>query len=242
MTRDPYHTLVSEVMLQQTQTKRVEEKYLQFLTAFPDFASLAQAPLKKILKVWQGLGYNRRTILLKKISRRVMDEFNGRLPLSDKVLMKLPGIGRATASAIIAFAFNKPAVVIETNIRTVFIHFFFEDKDDVNDREIIPLVEKTLDRSNPRKWYFALMDYGAMLKKRYKNPSRRSSHYKRQTPFKGSNRQIRGMILRMLLAKPSSEHEIIISIMEEREKVKINLNQLQKEGFIKRNGKRFSII
>ena len=241
-THNPYHILVSEIMLQQTQTERVVHKYEQFINSFPDFASLAQAPLREILKVWQGLGYNRRAIALKNIARTVARNFQGNLPSSPETLMSLPGIGRATACAICAFAFNEPVVFIETNIRRVFIHHFFQKENDVKDTQMLPLVEKTLDTSNPRKWYFALMDYGVMLKKQHQNPNRKSAHYQKQPPFEGSNRQIRGMILRALTAEsPISQQEIAKRLGMDPERVRGNLIQLQREGFIKRRGHRFTI-
>jgi len=167
MIDNPYHILVSEIMLQQTQVKRVLEKYEQFTRVFPDFPSLAGAPLRKILREWQGMGYNRRAIALKWIALKVVGEFHGNLPSSVEGLMTFPGVGRATASAITTFAFQHPTVFIETNIRRVFIHYFFYDMVYVKDSEIFPLVEKTLDTSNPRVWYYALMDYGVMLKQKY---------------------------------------------------------------------------
>jgi A/G-specific adenine glycosylase len=241
-TRNPYHILVSEIMLQQTQTERVVQKYEQFLTSFPDFASLAQAPLREVLRLWQGLGYNRRAIALKNIAQTVARDFHGNLPSSPDALMALPGIGRATASAICAFAFNQPVVFIETNIRRVFIHHFFQDENDVKDAEILPLVKETLDTSHPRKWYHALMDYGVMLKKRYQNPNRKSAHYQKQPPFEGSNRQIRGMILRALTSEsPISQQEIAKRLGMDPERVKGNLIQLQREGFIRKKRGRFTI-
>lgn len=241
-TDNPYHILVSEIMLQQTQTERVVQKYEQFLSSFPNFASLARAPLREILKVWQGLGYNRRAMALKDIAQMVVKNFQGNLPSSPEALMSLPGIGRATACAICAFAFNKPVVFIETNIRRAFIHHFFQDENHVKDTQILPLVEKTLDTSNPRTWYFALMDYGVMLKKRYQNPNRKSAHYQKQPPFEGSNRQIRGMILRALTAEsPISQQEIAQRLGMDPDRVKGNLVQLQREGFIRRRRGRFTI-
>jgi len=229
-------------MLQQTQTERVGEKYGQFIASFPDFVSLAHAPLREILKVWQGLGYNRRAVALKKVAQTVTTRFHGDLPSSPEALMSLPGIGRATACAICAFAFNEPVVFIETNIRRVFIHCFFQGQQGIKDTEILPLVAKTLDTSNPRKWYFALMDYGVMLKKQYQNPNRKSAHYQRQPPFQGSNRQIRGMILRALTAEsPLSQREIEERLGKDPERVKGNLIQLQKEGFIRKKRSRFTI-
>jgi len=242
MTHNPYHILVSEIMLQQTQTERVLDKYAQFINSFPDFSSLAQAPLREILRVWQGLGYNRRAIALKKIAQMVITRFHGNLPSSLEELMTLPGIGRATASAICAFAFNAPVVFIETNIRRVFIHHFFQKENSIKDAEILPLVEKTLDTSNPRRWYYALMDYGVLLKKRYRNPNRRSVHYQKQPPFEGSNRQIRGMILKTLVLEHDiSERGIIKRLDATPERVRKNLIQLQEEGFLKKRGNRFTI-
>jgi len=242
MTYDPYCILVSEIMLQQTQVQRVMGKYEQFTGKFPDFPSLARVPLRLILKEWQGLGYNRRAIALKRIAQRVMKEFHGNLPASVETLTTFPGIGRATASAITAFAFHEPTVFIETNIRRVFIHCFFHDKSNIKDTEILPLVEKTLDTSNPREWYYALMDYGVMLKQKYENPNRRSAHYQRQSPFQGSNRQVRGTILKVLTRESCvSEPEIVQKLQIIPEKVKKNLNQLLKEGFIKRRRGKYTI-
>ena len=241
-TRNPYHILVSEIMLQQTQVERVLGKYEQFISAFPDFVSLAQATLQSVLSVWQGLGYNRRAIALQRIAQTVTTEWDGILPSSVDLLVTLPGIGHATASAIAAFAFGKHSVFIETNIRRVFIHFYFHDRDNVKDSEILPLVEKTLVRSDPRRWYYALMDYGAMLKKQLQNPNRKSAHYQKQSPFEGSNRQIRGMALKAILEKPSiTEAALLKKLNRDPEQILPVLQDLQKEGFIRKKGKRFHI-
>ena len=159
-TTDPYRILVSEIMLQQTQVERVAVKYREFLERFPDFESLAHAPKSEVLLAWQGLGYNRRAIALQGAAQRVIEEYGGRLPADVETLATFPGIGKATAAAICAYAFNMPVVYIETNIRRIFIHFFFQDREGVRDDEILPLVERALDRENPREWYSALMEYG----------------------------------------------------------------------------------
>jgi len=237
VSRDPYHILVSEIMLQQTQVGRVLTKYEQFISTFPDFDSINKAPLQEILKVWQGLGYNRRAIALQKICRLVVAEYGGVLPNSVETLQRFPGIGPATAGAICAFAFNQPTVFIETNIRRVFIHFFFPNKNGVKDKEILPLVAGTLDTRNPRRWYHALMDYGAMLKKVEHNPNRRSAHYNRQAPFRGSNREIRGLILKTLLENAElTEGELIRAVDKSPERVRPIITQLTKEGFLVRKG------
>jgi A/G-specific adenine glycosylase len=239
-TTDPYLILVSEIMLQQTQVDRVKIKFPEFIVAFPDFASLAVAPLDKVLSVWQGMGYNRRAIALQKCAIRVMNEYGGILPADVDTLATFPGIGRATASSIAAFAFNLPVVFIETNIRRVFIHFFFTDTDTVNDAEIIPLVEQALYRNNPRVWYWALMDLGSALKKTVPNPNRRSVHYSKQSPFEGSDREIRGVIIRMLLAEPGmSEKQLVAIRIEDPARIKKILCALESEGFILRHNNRF---
>ncbi len=198
-TNDPYRILVSEIMLQQTQVARVEEKYPQFVKAFPGFKALDRAALAKVYGVWQGMGYNRRALALKKTARIVVNDYKGALPRTHEELCALPGIGKATASSIMAFAFNLPAVFVETNIRTVFIHFFFKGNNKVADEEILPLVEQCLYKKNPCMWYWALMDYGTMLKKSGEDKNARSKHYKKQSRFEGSRRQKRGKVIRILL-------------------------------------------
>jgi A/G-specific adenine glycosylase len=236
-TRDPYRILVSEVMLQQTQVGRVIDKFDVFIGRFPDFATLAAAPLIEVLSHWKGLGYNRRALYLKEIARVIMEQHSGRLPDSAGELVKLPGIGKNTAGAIVAFAFNYPSVFIETNIRSVFIHHFFGDTTLITDARIIPLVEQTLFREDPRTWYWALMDYGSMLKGRAENPGRKSAHHTRQSPFKGSDREIRGAILGLFVgAGPAglTESAIISALDMAPDRVRANLARLIEEGFVVR--------
>ena len=233
-TTDPYQILVSEIMLQQTQVERVTTKFPEFIRAFPDFASLANAPLADVLNIWQGMGYNRRAIALQKCAVRVINEFNGILPADVDLLATFPGIGRATASSIAAFAFNLPVIFIETNIRRVFIHFFFNDTDTVSDSHILSLVEKSLYDENPRIWYWALMDLGSALKKTVPNPNRRSVHYTRQSPFEGSDRKIRGELLKLLLKDQYLvEDEVVVRFNEDPQRIRKILSTLEAEGFIK---------
>lgn len=202
-TTNPYFIVVSEIMLQQTQTSRVVEKYNLFIQTFPTFESLANASFKEVLKVWVGLGYNRRAQALQGIAQKIVNEHSGVLPSSPEILQTFKGLGPATASSIVTFAFNKPTVFIETNVRAVFLHSFFKDQDEVHDKELMPLVALTVDEINPREWYYALMDYGVYLKKTYKNPSKKSKHHTEQSAFEGSDRQIRGAVLRQLTKKES---------------------------------------
>jgi len=239
---DPYYIVVSEIMLQQTQTQRVINKFEQFIGAFGTFKDLADAPLRDVLGVWQGLGYSRRAIALQKIAQKITYDFNGIVPNDPEILVTFPGIGPATASSICAFAFNRPTVFVETNIRAVYIHFFFPGQDKVHDKELMPLIEQTLARDNSRAWYYALMDYGVMLKKQFKNPSRKSIHHAKQSRFEGSDRQIRGMILRILTdIKHITYQELCTKIDRDTVRIKKALDQLCDEGFIVNKYEQFFI-
>ncbi len=242
-THDPYKILVSEVMPQQTQVSRVIGYYETFLRKFPTIKALARAPLADVLRAWQGLGYNRRALMLKRAAEHTVRVYGGRLPQDARLLDDLPGIGINTAGAIVAFAFNTPSVFIETNIRRVFIHFFFPNKRKVHDRDILNLVEKTLDRKNPRAWYYALMDYGAYLGREMKeNPNRRSRSYAHQSRFEGSDRQVRARIIRLVLEKKSMTLcDLTTRLAEQPARVRRIVTALEKETFIKKMGDRFVI-
>jgi A/G-specific adenine glycosylase len=242
-TSDPYQILVSEIMLQQTQVERVALKFPEFIEAFPNIAALAAAPLPDVLSIWQGMGYNRRAVSLQKCAVKLVTEYKGVLPADVDQLATFPGIGRATASSIAAFAFNIPVVFIETNIRRVFIHFFFADINKVSDADILPFVEKALYSENPRVWYWALMDLGSSLKKTVVNPNRRSAHYTKQSPFEGSDRKIRGMIIRLILGrKEITEEEFLSLLHDEPARIKKILSALVSEGLLFTDNNRFFLI
>jgi A/G-specific adenine glycosylase len=212
VTFDPYTILVSELMLQQTQVERVIPKFTAFLNRFPTISSLAQAQQKEVLTLWQGLGYNRRAVFLHKCAQVVSHGFAGIFPETREELLKLPGVGPYTASALGAFAFNQPVNLIETNIRAVFIHHFFAEQEKVSDTELLPLIEQELLKTNPRLWYSALMDYGSFLKRTLPNPSKKSKHHTLQSKFAGSLRQARGEIIRLL----TSEEYLSLSQLKKR--------------------------
>lgn len=231
---DPYKVFISEVMLQQTQTARVAVKYPAFIARFPDFESLARASLKDVLQEWQGMGYNRRGMYLHKAAQQILQDHSGVLPNDPVLLDALPGIGAATAASICAFAFNRPTVFIETNIRAVFIYFFFTGQEQVHDKQLWPLIEASVDHDRPREWYYALMDYGVMLKKTMVNPSRKSKHYTKQSKFEGSYRQIRGIILKILTTSPSlvSQEKIITTVAQDQARVLSVIQQLIDEDIV----------
>jgi A/G-specific adenine glycosylase len=232
---DPYKIMISEIMLQQTQAARVVPKYHEFISLFPTVQELAQAPLADVLKAWSGLGYNRRAKFLWQATQQIKDVFPGSL----EELVALPGIGVNTAGAILAYGFNKPVVFIETNIRTVYIHHFFADHVEVHDKEIMPLVEATLDQESPREWYWALMDYGTFIKSTIGNASRSSRHYAKQSTFAGSKRQIRGQVIRLLTSGPQSVDSLRQNIPDERlGKV---LDTLIKEQLIQLDGRLYRL-
>lgn len=194
----PYYVLVSELMLQQTQVARVVPKFEAFIAEFPDIEALAAAPLADVLKMWMGLGYNRRAKYLHEAARQVMAEYSGELPADYEQLKSLPGIGPGTAGAIMTYAFNKPVVFVETNVRTVYFHYFFPGDEKVSDAQLVPLIEATVDREHPREFYWALMDYGMWLKQNTPKRTAQSLHYKKQSRFSGSVREVRGQIIRAL--------------------------------------------
>jgi A/G-specific adenine glycosylase len=241
---DPYKIIVSEIMLQQTQTHRVVVKYPPFIAAFSTIETLAQAPLKDVLALWQGLGYNRRGMYLHQIAQKVVQEYAGNVPDDPAILVTFPGLGKATAASICAFAFNKPTCFIETNIRAVYIHFFFQGKVEVTDADIMPLIQATLDYKNPREWYYALMDYGVMLKKSMPNPSRKSAHYTTQSKFEGSDRQIRGMILKLLVkSEEGYTFEKLCNLIDRPiERIKKASDELCKERLITLHNSLFTIL
>lgn len=213
-TDDPYYVVISEVMLQQTQTYRVEPKFISFMKSFPTWQMLASASWPEVLLAWQGLGYNSRAKRLHGTAQRICADFNGTVPHDPEILKTFSGIGPNTAGSIAAFAFNKPAIFVETNIRAVFIYHFFPGKEKISDKLLLPLVEATLDRADPRSWYYALMDYGVFLKKQARNPTRRSAHYTVQSKFEGSDRQIRSTILKILLAKGPAKHDELLALVD----------------------------
>lgn len=227
----PYAVLVSEFMLQQTQVVRVIPKYQAFMRRFPDVSALADAPLADVVSAWNGLGYNRRAKFLHAAARMIRRDFGGRLPADAASLVRLPGIGPNTAGAILAYAFNKPAVFLETNIKTVLLHHFFGDRPSVSDAELRAVADRVLDDEHPREWYWALMDYGTHLKKTHGSQLARSAAYRRQSPLKGSLRELRGHIVTRLVEGAMTPAELRARWQGD-ERLEPALASLQRDGLI----------
>jgi len=251
-TDDAYLVLTSEVMLQQTQVSRVHKKWESWLAAFPTLDALAAASLVDVLERWQGMGYNRRAINLKRCADYLSENGGGMVPNSYEELLTLPGVGPATAAGVCVFAYQIPQVYLETNVRTVFIHELFADHDSIHDREIIPLVRQTCPASDPRAWYYALLDYGAYLKRILPNPNRRAAGYHRQSAFEGSTRQKRAELLRLVLSSPGLNTEELTELLMsfewaagrsliDADKVALLLEALEKDGFLTTDAGRWYI-
>jgi A/G-specific adenine glycosylase len=240
-TSNSYHIVVSEIMLQQTQVPRVTIKYQEFLDRFPPWESLANATFAEVLEQWSGLGYNRRAKFLHQIAQKVVTEFNGVLPDDPIILETFPGIGKATAASIVVYAFGKPILFIETNVRRVFIYHFFKDKENISDKEIESFVESTLDKKNPKEWYWALMDYGTYLATQIENPNRKSKHYSKQSKFEGSVRKVRGEILRQLIKQKTMNKEQIYKLDSDNEKMDAAIKGLLSDKLITENSEKYSI-
>lgn len=235
-TSDPYHILVSEMMLQQTQAARVVPYFENFLTAYPTIASLALAKIPELLQLWQGLGYNRRALYLQKTAQQIVTKNNGQVPNSLDELTALPGIGHNSAGAILAYAFNKRVIFIETNIRKAIIHHFFKQQVSVSDQEIGAILEKIVPADQPRQWYWAVVDYGNFLGLTKTVTNDRSKHNVKQSKFVGSKRFTRSQLLQALLRQPQSRSELLLQF-ESLPFTSEALTELLAEGFcVERNG------
>ena len=206
-------------MLQQTQVKRVIPKFEAFIKAYPTVQKLVKATLGDVLRLWNGLGYNRRAKFLLQCAVVVVQEYKGEFPTSYDELLTLPGIGPYTAGAICAFAHNQPIELIETNVRQVYIHHFFKNRDDVTDQEILKKVKKTMPIDRARDWYAAVMDYGTHLKSLHGNNAAQSESHKKQSKFKGSNREVRGAIIRLLTDNPLTKREMQAMVTTDQKKI-----------------------
>lgn len=228
---NPYYVLVSEIMLQQTQVDRVIPKFLEFIKTFPDIITLAKASLADVIRLWNGLGYNRRAKFLHDAAKIIVADYNGVFPENVTNLMSLPGVGINTAGAILVYSFNRPVVFIETNVRSVYFHHFFLDQTNVNDTALKEIVEETIDKEHPREFYWGLMDYGFYLKKQGNGRLDKSKHYKKQSQLKGSIREIRGQIITRLKVNGMKESKLK-ELVQADERFDTALRGLIKDGLV----------
>ena len=227
----PYYVLVSELMLQQTQVSRVIPKFEAFVEAFPNEHTLANASLADVLRLWQGLGYNRRAKYLHDAAKMISNELDGEWPATAEALMKLPGVGVNTAGAIMTYAYNQVSPFIETNVRTVYFFHFFDTEEAIKDAQIQDILRETTDPEHPREFYWALMDYGAWLKASGVRNIAMSHGYKKQSPLEGSVRQVRGRIIAELAEQDMSEARLKQKI-EADDRFDIALQGLIRDGLI----------
>ncbi|MBI5391323.1 A/G-specific adenine glycosylase [Candidatus Woesearchaeota archaeon] len=231
-TTNPYHILVSEVMLQQTQVDRVIPYYQRWLKVFSTPELLAQASKEQVLRHWSGLGYNHRALRLQQLAKAIAGK---PFPETEEELMKLPGIGPYTARAILAFAFNRAVPVIDTNIRRVLIHELGLPED-VTMKELEQTAVAVIPPQQSCIWHNALMDYGALLATAKKTGIKPLSQ---QSKFEGSERQIRGKIVRLLLQEREVTVQKLRSEMNDPRLIKI-MEQMRREGILQKKGTRWS--
>jgi len=203
---DPYSIMVSEIMLQQTQVLRVTAKYREFIKRFPDVQTLARAKTSDVLRLWKGMGYNRRALYLSQSAKIISNRYENTFPSSEQQLSGLPGIGKYTARAIMVFAYKKDVAMVDTNIRKIITHFFFHDVKQ-SEKVIQDTADQLVPKSKSWEWHQALMDYGAAHTKSLlvsKSPS-----LSRKVSFKDSNRYFRGRIMDLLREKSWNIDELI---------------------------------
>jgi A/G-specific adenine glycosylase len=227
-TRDPYEVLVSEVMLQQTQVDRVIPYFHEFLRRYPTVETLAEAPTSEVIRIWAGLGYNRRAVNLQRTAQYVATNLYGKFPETVQELKKLPGIGPYTAGAIACFAYEQDVPFLDTNMRRVLHRFWFGvdvPAPTASEREVIAVAEDVVPPGNGWEWNQALIEFGALLCTARKPAcvicplQERCAAYpeiqtqlamlpkgvrlKREEPFSGSNRFYRGRVIAALREHPS---------------------------------------
>lgn len=238
-THDPYKIMISEIMLQQTQVFRVLPKYTEFIEVWPRVQNLAQASPADVLRLWKGMGHNRRALYLHKSANVIVEDYHGKFPENEKELSKLPGLGIYTARAILVFAYKQNVACVDTNIRQIITHFFYND---------IPqkpsVIQEVADQLVPVgkswEWHQALMDYGAIELSKLNRPESRAK--KPSIPFKQSNRFFRGRIIDELRNNNITESYLINKFQRSYNKsshyTKDFIIQLEKEGLLirKKNG------
>ena len=227
-TTDPYNILVSEFMLQQTQVNRVIEYFTKWMRRWPTVQKLASEEYKNLLQAWMGLGYNRRAMYLHNTAKKIVNEFNGDVLTAIKNFKQLPGVGLYTSKAIQIFAANADISTVDTNIRRIFIDQFNLDES-ISDKQLFQLAQKCLPLGRSRDWHNALMDYGAIHLTSRKTGIKPKTQ---QSRFQGSDRQIRGKVLRMLLQENYTKYQLQQKLKVESNRLEEILRKMKKEKTI----------
>ena len=230
-THDPYKILVSEIMLQQTQVSRGLPKYIEFLEVFPTVEKLAGAKTSSVLRIWKGMGYNRRALYLQNTAKKVVLDYNGIFPNTEQQLTTLSGVGKYTARAIMVFAFAIDIAVVDTNIRQIITHFFFDDAPQP-EKSIQEVADQLMPKGKAWEWHQALMDYGAIALER----NEKRSIKKKSKPFKETNRYFRGRLLDLVYEKQWKEADLMSEMVKkfgkDKEFMEEIINGMSKDGLI----------
>ena len=232
-TTNPYFIHVSEIMLQQTQVERVKKYYETFLNKYPNLETLAEAQTPELLATWQGLGFNNRVLRLREATKQILQNYKGRYPQQLKQLTSLPGVGEYTASAILAFAFNIEAPVVDTNIRRVLIYELNLDEN-ISIKKLQEIALQITPKGKARQWNNALMDYSSLITTASKTQIKSQGT---QGKFEGSTRQVRSTIVKELLKNNSITKQSIKEQFPQHNIEKI-LNSLEKDNIIKTQNRR----
>ncbi|HLD24980.1 MAG TPA: Fe-S cluster assembly protein HesB [Patescibacteria group bacterium] len=254
-TRDPYRIFVSEVMLQQTQVLRVIPKYREFIKRFPTISDLANASAADVLRLWKGMGYNRRALFLYNAAHKIVEHYKSEFPVTEAQLSKLPGVGIYTARAILVFSFGENIALVDTNIRRIITHFFFRGLPQ-KEKIIQEVADQLVPKGKSWEWHQALMDYGAIGLKMVRGyraqgiekQKRNSQLYPKPhapIPFKDSTRYFRGRIVDYLREGNKDEAELISYASHTFGKTNgfymSIISSLIKDGLIVRQGKSLAL-
>ena len=235
-TTNPYYIMISEIMLQQTQVNRSVEKYLEFIKEYPTIKELAEASVSSVLKIWSGLGYNRRALWLQEAANQIvrLNEF----PKTPEELQKLKGIGPYTSRSILIFTFNYDIATVDTNIRRILIAENFA-KVNTKEKELFIIAQKLLPKGKARDWHNALMDYGALVLTSAK------TGIKPKTTISSSskeNRRFRGIIVKYLTRTTKAKKEKIVKNCNiPNEKIDDILVGLIADGLVKKIRKYYTL-
>jgi A/G-specific adenine glycosylase len=239
-TTDPYAILVSEIMLQQTQVSRVLPKYEAFLTRFPSLEALAAAPLTDVLALWQGLGYNSRSVRLQRCAQATVAAAGGEaacLPDGVEALRRLPGIGPYTARAVLIFAHNADLAAVDANVRRVLTHELGLPQD-IRPTKLEAVADAALPPGRSRDWHNALMDYGAAVLTSRVTGIAPLTH---QTRFQGSHRMYRARVVRLLLEGDRTLAELAGLLDLAPSELAAIATELERDGLAARDGDRLRV-